>query len=355
MVSKQKFMKKAFFLLIIAVGLLIAGSAYTFKIISKNYSPAQTTILGSPTIKSEESDSEKVTFRNFGQAPEFKGLESWINSQPLSISQLKGRVVLVNFWTYSCITCIRAVPRLTQWHKSYYDQGLTVVSIHTPEYAFEKVPANLSQAIQRHEIAYPIGVDNNYAMWRAYKNQFWPATYLIDKEGKIVFSRYGEGGFEVTENAFRQLLGLAGGLDLPPGETIIASENQEISFGVASKAAASNEKPSENEQVYTLPDRLKLNTFALEGTWKFTQDKVMLTQGYGRIRTSFKGNRVTLLADSIKPVIIKVIIDHKSYQEVAIQPAQEYELFADEKSKNHVMDIEIPQAGFTAFKLTVEQ
>ena len=139
-------------------------------------------------------------------APEFTGIERWFNSPPLTMAGLKGKVVLVEFWTYECINCLHVMPHVKQWHQRYHDQGLVVVGVHTPEYDEERVAANVKAAIERFGIQYPVAQDNGYGTWDAYGNRFWPAMYLVDRDGKIVYRHYGEGDYDVTEARIRQLL-----------------------------------------------------------------------------------------------------------------------------------------------------
>jgi thiol-disulfide isomerase/thioredoxin len=139
-------------------------------------------------------------------APEFAGIDQWLNSPPLSLKALRGKVVLVDFWTYSCINCINTLPYVKQWHEKYKDQGLVIVGVHTPEYPFEKSTANVQTALKRFDIRYPVALDNSYATWSAFHNQYWPATYLIDAEGHIVYQHFGEGRYSETEAAIRKLL-----------------------------------------------------------------------------------------------------------------------------------------------------
>jgi len=142
-------------------------------------------------------------------APEFTGIHNWLNSPPLSMQQLRGKVVLVDFWTYTCINCIRTLPYVKSWHEKYKDQGLVVVGVHTPEYPFERSTANVQSAIKRFGISYPVAQDNRYATWQAYSNQFWPAVYLIDKQGQVVYTHFGEGAYQETEAKIRALLAQA--------------------------------------------------------------------------------------------------------------------------------------------------
>ncbi|MGY2490750.1 thioredoxin family protein [Cupriavidus sp. CP313] len=141
-----------------------------------------------------------------GGAPEFAGINQWLNSPPLSMDALRGKVVLVDFWTYSCINCINTLPYVKQWHEKYKDQGLVVVGVHTPEYPFEKSTDNVQAALKRFDIRYPVAQDNAYATWSAFRNQYWPAKYLIDANGRIVYQHFGEGGYAETEAAIRKLL-----------------------------------------------------------------------------------------------------------------------------------------------------
>lgn len=140
------------------------------------------------------------------QAPELVQINQWLNSPPLTMAGLRGKVVLIDFWTYSCINCLRTLPYVTSWHAKYKDQGLVVIGVHTPEYAFERKTANVETAIKRFGIQYPVAQDNQYGTWKAYNNQYWPAVYLIDRTGKVVLTHFGEGGYDETEAAIKRLL-----------------------------------------------------------------------------------------------------------------------------------------------------
>ncbi|WP_088954547.1 thioredoxin family protein [Variovorax sp. HW608] len=139
-------------------------------------------------------------------APEFQGLDTWFNSQPLSLEKLRGKVVLVDFWTFDCINCLNHMPYVKEWHSKYKNQGLVVVGIHTPEFAYEKPAGNVRKAIERLGIEHAVAQDNEYKTWKAFGNQYWPATYLIDKNGRIVYSHFGEGRYGETERRIQALL-----------------------------------------------------------------------------------------------------------------------------------------------------
>ncbi len=143
---------------------------------------------------------------NPAAAPELKGISTWLNSAPLTMAGLKGKVVLVDFWTYTCINCIRTLPYVTKWYDTYTDKGLVVVGVHTPEYAFERKTDNVKDAIGRFKINYPVAQDNRYDTWSAFNNRYWPALYLVDKQGRIVYTHFGEGDYAQTEAQIRRLL-----------------------------------------------------------------------------------------------------------------------------------------------------
>ncbi len=139
--------------------------------------------------------------------PEFEGISAWLNSGPLAIADLKGSVVLIQFWTLGCINCQRTLPYITRWHRQYAAQGLKVVGIHTPEFAYERDLNNIKKAIQQHQITYPVPVDNAFKTWNAYSNQYWPHLFLADRQGLIRYDHIGEGAYDTTEQTIRKLLG----------------------------------------------------------------------------------------------------------------------------------------------------
>ena len=139
-------------------------------------------------------------------APAFLNNDTWINSPPLTLEELRGQVVLVEFWTYACVNCLNHLPYVQEWHEKYKDQGLVVVGVHTPEFAFERSTKNVQDAVKRLKIKHAVAQDNSYATWRSFGTQYWPAIYLIDKQGKIVYSHFGEGRYRETEKKIQALL-----------------------------------------------------------------------------------------------------------------------------------------------------
>lgn len=162
------------------------------------------------------------------KAPDFDGKNrTWINSDPLSIDELKGKVVLVDFWTYSCINCLRTLPFIKEWYNRYKDPGLVVVGVHTPEFDFEKKPENLKIFIEKNEIKFPVVMDNNYEIWDRYANRYWPSKYLIDRNGDIQYHHHGEGAYDQTEKAI---------------QTLLQEIDPEVAFKEISKLAAQSER-----------------------------------------------------------------------------------------------------------------
>jgi len=139
-------------------------------------------------------------------APEFVGIGNWFNSQPLKLADLRGKVVLVDFWTYGCVNCVNTLPHVTELYSKYRDRGLVVIGVHTPEFPFERSASNVQAALKRHGILYPVAQDNNSQTWNAYRNQYWPAQYIIDQNGRIVFQHDGEGQYEQIDRTIARLL-----------------------------------------------------------------------------------------------------------------------------------------------------
>jgi cytochrome c biogenesis protein CcdA/thiol-disulfide isomerase/thioredoxin len=166
-------------------------------------------------VKKSAPTTSTVGLRNFGSAPNFAGISHWINTpdgRSLSISQLRGKVVLVDFWTYSCINCLRTLPQLRAWYDTYKKDGLVIVGVHTPEFAFEHDYGNVRSAVRRLDVTWPVALDNTYTTWTAYSNQYWPADYLVDRKGDVRAVHFGEGDYTATEDQIRTLLGTGGPL-----------------------------------------------------------------------------------------------------------------------------------------------
>ena len=231
-------------------------------------------------------------------APEFAGIDAWLNSPPLTMQSLKGKVVLVDFWTYSCINCVRTLPYLTAWNMKYRDQGLVIVGVHSPEFEFEKNIDNIKAALGKYGIQYPVAADNHLSTWTNYNNQYWPAHYLIDRDGRVVYAHFGEGSYDVTENNIRFLLGLqeTGAANMPMAPTL-ADETPETYLGYARTERFSSLPQPQQDVVasYQPPNMVPEHHWALSGLWKFGSDKVTSVEKGSSLRFSFRAKRVYLV------------------------------------------------------------
>lgn len=272
-------------------------------------------------------------------APELVGITDWINSKPLTLAELKGKVVLLDFWTYSCINCVRTLPHVTQWYKEYKDKGLEIIGIHTPEFAFEKNKQHVEDAIKKFNITYPVALDNNYQTWRAYDNHYWPAHYLINQEGKIVKTHFGEGNYVEMENAICALLNLprCKKIEEHMPEKQITPETY---LGFERGQQSYPKQPLGNDQV------------GLTGKWKVAADHIHSEQDNSEIILNFIATHVYLVAQSDTPQTITVLLDGKKENIVVIHQPQMYEIInLKEKYGRHTLTLQCPK-GIDAYVFT---
>jgi cytochrome c biogenesis protein CcdA/thiol-disulfide isomerase/thioredoxin len=247
----------------------------------------------------------------------------WLNSPPLTAGQLKGKVFLVDFWTYSCINCLRAIPYVRAWDERYRKDGLVVIGVHTPEFAFERDPANVRKAIADLGIHYAVPLDSQSAIWNAFHNNYWPATYLIDANGRIRYHHFGEGNYEVTESAIRQLLKDSGHADLGGAAAVqaegvgaqaamnsLASHETYVGYGRAKGFASPGGFLRDKANDYALPS-LALNQWALAGAWTVHPQQAHLEKAGGRIAYRFHSRDLHLVlgAPGGKPVRFRITLD----------------------------------------------
>jgi cytochrome c biogenesis protein CcdA/thiol-disulfide isomerase/thioredoxin len=261
-----------------------------------------------------------------GALPSLTGAVQWLNAPPLTPEQLKGKVVLVDFWTYSCINCLRSIPYVRAWAEKYRDQGLVVIGVHAPEFAFEKNIGNVKQAVAKLGIDYPVAIDNDYTIWRAFNNEYWPADYFIDANGKIRHHFFGEGDYAESEKVIQQLLAEAGKGNLPVEMVSVratgaeaASDSADVqssetyigfarSENFASPGGAIGDKPN----VYSTGDLKQVNDWGLAGDWTIGSQSATLNKSDGAIAFRFHARDLHLVlgpsADG-KPVRFRVTID----------------------------------------------
>jgi thiol-disulfide isomerase/thioredoxin len=261
-------------------------------------------------LKNLKSDGYHMD--NQTKAPELVGITHWINSKPLSLNDLKGKVVLIDFWTYSCINCIRTLPHIKEWYSTYKNKGLEIIGVHTPEFAFEKNNSHVDAAVKKFCITYPIALDNNYATWQAYDNHYWPAHYLINQEGIIVYHHLGEGNYQETENKIRQLLSLK-----PLGKT----ETEELQTMITPETYLGCSRSDRYHQDITLHKDhiinyhykapLPINHVGLTGSWLSKNDCIISSDSNCTIDLNFTAHTVYLVMESLTPQEIIILLDGK--------------------------------------------
>jgi thiol-disulfide isomerase/thioredoxin len=249
-----------------------------------------------------------------GLAIALGGATGWLNSPPLSESELRGRVVLVQFWTYTCINWLRTLAHVRAWHERYASHGLVVVGVHTPEFDVEREVENVRRAAADLRVDYPVALDGDYAVWEAFGNRFWPALYLLDAQGRIRHQSVGEGGEDRAERVLRQLLAEAGAEGLGTGPTVVEPRGLEaaadwadvgsgetyLGYERAENFASAGEARPDARQVYAVPEQLPLNDWGLSGDWTLRPQAAVLNRAGGRIAVRFHARDLHLVLESIE-------------------------------------------------------
>jgi cytochrome c biogenesis protein CcdA/thiol-disulfide isomerase/thioredoxin len=304
-----------------ALGVVIAATALA--IVLELDRPFQTSVPGYTAElqeQIEESDSAeraigRVTGRNpvqesadlvdLGPAPEFAGISQWLNTageKPLTLQSLRGKVVLVDIWTYSCINCLRTLPHLKAWYERYRGSGFEIVGVHSPEFAFERVSDNVRGAVSSLGVEYPVALDNDFATWKAYDNQYWPAKYLIDRDGHVRYFHFGEGAYGQTEEHIRTLLAERGGQlpamtaprdDRTP-QTLITPELY-LGYERASRYAGGAPVAPDRESSYEPPRSLPESSFALGGRWRVEGERIVAARSDASLLLRFRAGKVHLV------------------------------------------------------------
>jgi cytochrome c biogenesis protein CcdA/thiol-disulfide isomerase/thioredoxin len=249
------------------------------------------------------------------KAPDLIPGGEWLNSKPLTLSELRGKVVLVDFWTYSCINCIRTFPYLKAWHEKYADQGLAIIGVHTPEFEFEKKAGNVRKALKDFDIQYPVMQDNDFATWKAYGNRYWPAKYFIDHKGNIVSSHFGEGDYDGSEELIQKMLkeagrSVAGEIKNEPYQIYSATPETYVGALRIDRFASPESLTQDQEAIYTFPKALGGNEIAFDGKWLAKDEQSSPRQG-ARLRIDFKAKRVFLVMrpSGTEPGKAKITLD----------------------------------------------
>ncbi|UXN08046.1 cytochrome c biogenesis protein DipZ [Bartonella sp. HY761] len=317
-----------------------------------------------------------------GAAPDFTGATEWLNSPPLDLASLKGKVVLMDFWTYSCINCLRTIPYVRAWAEKYKDQGLVVIGVHSPEFAFERDVNNVKNAAQKLNVTYPVAVDNSYAIWRAYKNQYWPAHYFIDAKGQIRHHHFGEGDYEQSERVIQSLLAEAGHTNIDKNVVDVKATGEEAAPDLANVLSPETYIGFERAENFVSPDGMvenapkdysdgdpRLNEWGLNGNWTIGKENATLNSEKGSIVFRFHARDLHLVLgpkEQGKTIAFKVKIDGKAPEnahgsdvnengEGVVKEQRLYQLIRQKEGagdEDHLFEIEFMQPGIEAYAFT---
>jgi cytochrome c biogenesis protein CcdA/thiol-disulfide isomerase/thioredoxin len=304
-----------------------------------------------------KSHFEESRLEDYGQAPDFTEISQWLNSKPLTLAALRGKVVLVDFWTYSCVNCIRTLPYVKRWYDTYRDAGLVVVGVHTPEFAFEHVPGNVENAVRSFGIDYPVALDNHYGTWSAWGNRYWPAEYYIDRQGHVRYAHFGEGNYAETEGVIRTLLAekglpapVSGSIaDRTPTEALTPETylgTDRLSNFVGSPIVEGREAS------YAIPKVVPQSGVAYGGRWLVDRERIVAGEG-ARLRLSYHARNVYLvLGKNGDDGSVQVSVDGKPVKTVTVSGDRLYTLVARAgPAADHTLDLSF-SPGTEAYAFT---
>jgi cytochrome c biogenesis protein CcdA/thiol-disulfide isomerase/thioredoxin len=309
--------------------------------------------------------------KRYGIGPDLSTIDGYINTdgKPITIGEFREeKVVLLDIWTYSCINCIRTLPYLNEWHQKYKDQGLVILGLHTPEFAFERIQKNVEEAVEKFKIKYPVVLDNDFSTWHAYKNRYWPRKYLIDLDGYVVYDHIGEGGYDETERQIQRALRelhsrldmqseVSGGIVDPEGKTTVDHGqvgSPEIYFGSARNEYFANGKRGvSGVQNLTLPTEsdVKPNQLYLGGTWSLTSEHAE-NQGSGEVLFKYKAKDVYIVASSASGGDMEVYVDGKLTKTTNIKEEELYTVVEGEDYSEHTLMLKVKDSDVQIFAFT---
>jgi cytochrome c biogenesis protein CcdA/thiol-disulfide isomerase/thioredoxin len=297
-------------------------------------------------------------------APLFAKMD-WINSPPLTTAQLKGKVVLVDFWTYSCINCVRTLPYITEWDRKYRDKGLVIIGVHAPEFEFEKNRDNVKAAIVKYGIHYPVALDNALDTWTNFKNQYWPAHYLIDRQGRVVYTHFGEGEYARTEGNIRTLLGLNETMEpVHESATTVNDQTPETYLGFDRANSFAGGLFPHGSSSFNFPKFLGIHSWALDGKWTVMGERITSAGPNAGLRLNFKARKVFLVLGTAagKPIAVRVRLNGepvganggKDVKDgvVMVSGHALYELVNQTANRNALLEINVTQPGLEAYAFT---
>ena len=295
-----------------------------------------------------------TSLHDYGRAPELTGLTNWVNSKPLTLKKLRGKVVLIDFWTYSCINCLRTLPHVKAWYHAYHHKGLVVIGVHTPEFAFEHVPGNVRGAVHRLGVRYPVALDNDYSTWNAFQNQYWPAKYLIDRSGHLRYYHFGEGSYDTTEARIRTLLGENAGM-LPvanelsdPTPTELTTPESYLGYQRLQRFAQKTVTPDRFATYRFPPADLQQDELAYSGRWRVGGQRILAGPD-AQLRLRFRARSVHLVLGGRGSVA--VIVDGKPVGVVPVRGSRLYTLARLPTPQSRLLELHF-SPGIEAYAFT---
>ena len=361
--------KSAIIMGIVVVGIMTGLGVYFMSLEQPNSNNAN------------QSQSQNISMPDksgFKKAPELEGIAGYINVNPDELKEkIKGKVVLYDIWTYSCINCQRTLPYIVAWNEKYSDKGLVIIGIHSPEFEFEKDIKNVELAVQKFGIKYPVVLDNDMTIWRSFDNHYWPRKYLADDQGYIRYDHIGEGNYDETEKMIQKLLDERAqnlGLNVVAAQPLVdikeenpESATPEIYFGY-NYAQGRNQfgntegfKP-DTDVKYSIPEKLQQNKFYLDGTWKNLADRMILSSDSGRIILPYTAKQVNIVASGNAGLSIYIDgkpLDQTKYgtdvmqdSTVTTSNSRLYNLVKDTEASSHVLEIQVNSPGFEIYTFT---
>ena len=288
-------------------------------------------------------------------APEIGGISAWVNSTPVTLDSLHGKVVLIDFWTYSCINCLRTLPYLKTWYAKYHDQGFTIIGVHTPEFDFEKDLSNVKNAVAQYGIAYPVALDNQFATWQNFNNKYWPAHYLINKDGKVVYEHFGEGDYDVTENNIRYLLNLpAVKMASENGAALDEAQTPETYLGFERADHFSSPQTVQRNLTaeYSYPINLATNAWALSGKWQIQGKYIVAMAPNASIKLHFQAAKVFAVMGSENAPIKLIIRTKVGDLSLTVGGSKLYTILENPTQENETIEIISTQSGLRLYTFT---
>ena len=276
-------------------------------------------------------------------APEFIGIKAWINSDPLRMEDLKGKAVLVDFWTYTCINCLRTIPFVKKLHEKYSESGLVIVGVHSPEFSFEGDVENVKKAVKALGIKYPVALDSDKSTWNAFANEYWPAKYLIDKEGHVAYIHYGEGGYSETEKSIQSALGLSAKTENDKYPTYMFDQSPETYLGFTRNSGLGSGLACDKEgcDVYIDSGEHERDVVYPNGRWEQGAEFIELKKAPGQLTYKFNARQVNMVIGPVsdEPVGAKISVDGKETDSIKVDRPRMYTVYEEKKYSEHELTI----------------